>query len=207
MPVVLRWERPPAARTPVLEAAAAAALAVCLDPPPEWVDPLQRWIASRIRKIVRRARGVRWDAVQELPGITVAVGDAQVRALVPGPVGDVPTIVSRLQIAGTDLELDDPGPPPPGLPVIYVDTALGMTVGKVAAQVGHAAMLYAAAFGLPTAVTGDAGAPRFAVRDADPQRWSRLRAAEGAGGAVAVRDGGFTEVAPGSITCIAVPAG
>jgi len=32
MPIVLRLERPPAPRTPVLEAAAAAALALCLDP-------------------------------------------------------------------------------------------------------------------------------------------------------------------------------
>lgn len=56
MPVVLRLERPPAARTPVLEAAAAAALAVCLDPRPEWQEPLRLWVSSRIRKIARRDR-------------------------------------------------------------------------------------------------------------------------------------------------------
>jgi len=202
MPIVLRLERPPAARTAVLEAAAAAALAVCLDPraADEWRDALTTWVASRIRKIARRARGAHWAAVQELPGVTVTVGDAQVRALVPGPVDDVPKVVSRLQIGGTDLQADDPGPPPHGVPVIRVNAALEMTVGKAAAQVGHASMLYAAARGL-------GAVPAFAVRDAGPADWPRLCRAVEAGAAVAVRDAGFTEVAPGTITCIVTPPG
>jgi len=203
MPVVLRLERPPAARTPVLEAAAAAALAVCLDPRTapggEWHDAVAVWVSTQIRKIARRARGAHWAAVQELPGVTCAVDGAEARALLPGPVDDVPRIVSRLQIGGTELEPDEPGPPPSGSPVIWVNAALGLTVGKAAAQVGHASMLYAAAHGL-TAV------PAFAVRDADGDRWARLCAAVEDGGAVAVRDAGFTEVAPGTITCIAAPA-
>lgn len=194
MPVVLRLEKPPAQRTPVLEAAAAAALAVCLDPRAqpegEWHEAVDTWVASRIRKIARRARGTHWDAVQALPGVTWTVGDAQVRALLPGPVGDVPKIVSRLQIGGTDLEPDDPGPAPDG-PVIWVNAALEMSVGKAAAQVGHASMLWAAARGLTEV-------PAFAVREAGPSRWAELCA----GDVVAVRDAGFTEVAPGTITCI-----
>ena len=81
MPIVLRLERPPAGRTAVLEAAAGAALAVCLDPraADEWRDALDTWVESRIRKIARRARGAHWAAVQELAGVTVTVGDAQAR--------------------------------------------------------------------------------------------------------------------------------
>ncbi|MFC4946108.1 peptidyl-tRNA hydrolase [Pseudonocardia sp. GCM10023141] len=200
MPVVLRLERPPAARTPVLEAAAAAALAVCLDPRVEpggeWHDAVELWVTHRIRKIARRARGVQWDAVQELPGVTWEVDGAQARALLPGPVDEVPKTVSKLQIGGTDLERDDPGPPPAGVPVIWVNAGLGMSVGKAAAQVGHASMLYAAAHDLATV-------PAFAVRDADERRWAAM-CAQLPDGAIAVRDAGFTEVAPGSITCIAV---
>ena len=204
MPVVLRLERPPAARTPVLEAAARAALALCLDPRAEadgeWHEAVVTWVDARIRKIARRARGAHWAAVQELPGVTVTVtvGDAQARALLPGPVDDVPKVVSRLQIGGTDLPDDQPGPPPPGVPVIWVNGALSMTVGKAAAQVGHAAMLDAAARGL-TAV------PPYAVRTADAAMWARLCAAADRGEAVAVRDAGFTEVAPGTITTITMP--
>ena len=203
MTLVLRLERPPAARTPVLEAAAAAALAVCLDPRAqpggEWAEPVGMWVGNRIRKIARRARTAHWAAVQELPGITWTVGPddepAQVRALVPGPVDEVPRTVSRLQIGGTDLEPDEPGPVAAGRPVIWVDAGLGMSVGKAAAQVGHASMLYAAAHGLTEV-------PPFAVRDAAGERWAALSALARSGEAVAVRDAGFTEVAPGSTTCI-----
>jgi peptidyl-tRNA hydrolase len=200
MPLVLRLERPPAARTPVLEAAAAAALALCLDPRAEpggeWHEAVAAWVGNRIRKIARRARGAHWAAVQELPGVTWEVGGAQVRALLPGPVTDVPRAVSRLQIGGTDLEPDEPGPPPPGAPVVWVNAALEMTVGKAAAQVGHASMLYAAAHGLTSV-------PPFAVRDADHETWAQLCRDAERGAAVAVRDAGFTEVAPGTITTIA----
>jgi peptidyl-tRNA hydrolase len=200
MPVILRLERPPPARTPVLEAAAAAALAVCLDPRSqpggEWHETVSVWVTTQIRKIARRARGAHWAAVQELPGVTCEVDGAEARALLPGPVDDVPRVVSRLQIGGTELEPDDPGPIPPGAPVIWVNAELGLSVGKAAAQVGHASMLYAAAHGLTDV-------PAFAVRDAGGERWAQLCAAVQRGEAVAVRDAGFTEVAPGTITCIA----
>ncbi|MDT9121218.1 hypothetical protein RSW84_27630, partial [Escherichia coli] len=42
-----------------------------------------------------------------------------------------------------------------------------------------------------------------AVRQATPERWADLLAADAAGTAVAVRDAGFTEIAPGSVTVIA----
>ncbi|MBV9919551.1 MAG: peptidyl-tRNA hydrolase, partial [Pseudonocardia sp.] len=79
--------------------------------------------------------------------------------------------------------------------VIHVNAALEMTVGKAAAQVGHASMLYAAAHGLDAV-------PAFAVRDAGSVEWPELCRAVEAGTAVAVRDAGFTEVAPGTITSI-----
>ena len=86
MPVILRIERvDPPARTPLLEAAAAAAVAVCLDPRSEpdgeWHEPVKLWVESHIRKIARRARGAHWEAASALPGVTVTVDGASARAL------------------------------------------------------------------------------------------------------------------------------
>ncbi|MBW0105934.1 peptidyl-tRNA hydrolase [Pseudonocardia sp. KRD291] len=202
MPVILRIERDPQpSRTALLQAAATAALAVCLDPRAqeggEWDEPVRTWVDGRIRKIARRARGAHWDAVQELPGVTVGHGTAQARALLPGPVDDVPKTVSRLQIGGTDLGTDTPGPPPDGWPLIVLNPHAETSVGKAAAQVGHASMILAA-------VRGWTSVPEFAVRDTTPGGWDTLLDDVEGGRAVAVRDAGFTEVDPGTITCVAM---
>ncbi|MFF0546071.1 peptidyl-tRNA hydrolase [Nocardia thailandica] len=201
----------PPARSALLEAAAASAVAVCLDPRSgpggEWEERYLAWKRSRIRKVARRARGAQWVAAGEVDGITVDVDGAQARAFVPGPVGAVDPRIRRLQIGGTDLAHDEPGPADPRYPVLWVNAALEMSVGKAAAQVGHASMLLAGALSADAARAWSLDGYRCAVRDSGPERWAGLTAEVAAGRAVAVRDAGFTEVAPGSLTVIAVPAG
>ena len=53
------------------------------------------------------------------------------------------------------------------------------------------------------AVRGWTTTEPFAVRDATEAQWERLLADVERGVAVAVRDAGFTEVDPGTVTCIA----
>ncbi|GAA1344540.1 peptidyl-tRNA hydrolase [Saccharothrix algeriensis] len=202
MPLVLRIERAdPPCRTDVLEAAAAAAVAVCLDPRAEpggeWHDDVVAWVRGRIRKVSRRARGAHWQAVQGLPGLTFGVGRAQVRAFVPGRVADLPRELSRLQVSGSELPADEPGPVPAGARVLWLNPRVAMTAGKAAAQVGHASMLLA-----PTLTDEELGqwaatGYRCAVRTPPAAEWDALVARPGV---VVVRDAGYTEVEPGTAT-------
>jgi peptidyl-tRNA hydrolase len=213
MPVILRIERAePPGRTPLLEAAAAAALAVCLDERTkdggEWAEPMHAWLDNRIRKVARRARGAHWEAVQDLPGVTVEVDGAQARALLPGRVADTPKEVARLQISGSELPPDEPGPVPAGVPLLLLNPRVPMTVGKAAAQVGHATMILAALLDDERLAGWAAQGYRTAVRTATAAHWKELHPGddpEGAwrrDGVIAVRDAGFTEVDPGTITVL-----
>ena len=218
MPLILRLERDdPPPCSALLEAAGSAAVALCLDGRSQlggpWYPDVQPWLVGRIRKVTRRARGAQWLAVTELPGITIDHRGAQVRALLPWLVAETPRTVTRLQVGGTDVPPDSPGPPPEGLPVLWIAPGLVMTTGKAAAQVGHGTMLLAALL----AAQGRgaeldrwaADGYRCAVRTAGPQRWARLAAGEQPDlawrerGVLAVRDAGFTEVAPGTVTVVA----
>lgn len=191
----------PPSRNQVLADAARAAVAVCLDPRAGedgfWRDALDTWYSHRIRKVARRARNKAWDDVQALPGVTVG----SVRAFVPSAVSEVPHAIAKLQIKGTEIEPREVLPFDSKAPLIALDASLQMSAGKAAAQAGHASMLLAAA--RETAWVQqwvEAGFP-LNVREMPRKEFSELAARPEA---VAVRDAGFTEVAPGSTTAIAI---
>jgi peptidyl-tRNA hydrolase len=205
LPLVVRVERAePPARTDALEAAAVAVLTLLTDPRSagdgEWAAAVAAWVDARIRKVVRRARGAEWRRAEALDGITVTRGSAQVRVFPPVPVDDWPRDLARLQVAGT--ELADPRPlpaPAPGVPVLWLNPDLELTAGKAMAQVGHAAQLGLYALDPATARRWKADGFPLAVRTAEPTRWADLLRRD----LPVVRDGGFTEVAPGTCTAVA----
>ncbi|GAA1461767.1 aminoacyl-tRNA hydrolase [Williamsia maris] len=227
MPVVLHIEKnDPPPRRALLEAAARAAVLLCLDEradavapdaadpdpatpnaappaPGPWHDGVATWCDARIRKISRRARGAHWVAAQEVAGLTVDTGEAQARAIVPGPVGDLDKRIARLQIGGTDVDGDlDADPTSPGELILWINPTLDMTVGKLAAQVGHASMLAAGLFDTAEALRWWRDGCPLEVAVASEAAWSDLLR-RGPDSVAPVRDAGFTEVAPGSVTVIA----
>jgi hypothetical protein len=201
--LVVRVERDPVpTRTDVLVAAARAVVLLLDDP--RTTDPdgelhaaVRTWRDRRIRKICRRARGTRWERTAELPHVEATSGDAAVRVFAPHPRDEVPALLKPLQVGGLDLtdpeDLAVPGPD--GRLTIRLTPGVAMSTGKAAAQVGHAAQL--AFEQLPAGLV-------------DPWRTAGfpLRVVTGApvlppAGRVDVRDGGFTEVAPGTVTASA----
>jgi peptidyl-tRNA hydrolase len=209
MQVVLRLERSDVpTRTQLCEAAAAAVVTLISDARSQsggpWEESVHQWVHGRIRKIVRRARGAKWDVTAELDHVEVDRSGAQVRVFLPGPMDAVPDLLAKLQLSGTEPpELGDPAPELAAGVTVFVTPEVTMTVGKTAAQCGHAAQLAWRAMTPERRTTwADAG---FPVRVEHPgrARWAELRQTA----PVSVTDAGFTEIAPGTVTTLAVWAG
>ncbi|RAY12118.1 hypothetical protein DPM19_26850 [Actinomadura craniellae] len=206
MQLAVRAEKAdPPSHDAVCEAAAAAVVRLLTDErvvggdEGEWAAQVHRWESGRIRKVARRARGARWRAVLELPGVTVEHAGAQVRAFVPGPVDDVPAELAKLQVAGLDLPAADPPAPPPEPPyaALALNPDVAMSTGKAAAQSGHAAHLLLRRAPAPAVAAWLAAGARVHLVRGAPWRECARRAT------VAVRDAGFTEVPPGTMTAVA----
>lgn len=170
--------------------------------PGEWYDAVAAWNGARIRKIMRRGRASSWLRAQEIPGVTVRVGTAEVRAFVPGPLDEAPRDLAKLQIQSTPL--DEPeliGDRPEfevGELVIAVTPDLEMSWGKLAAQCAHAGQR---AWELATSEAQDrwrASGSRVLLLHPDSGLWDELRQ----GPVEEIHDGGFTEIPAGSLTAI-----
>ncbi len=226
MPLILRMERAdPPVWSAALTLSCRAATALCLDERSAvegpWHSAIEQYCTAHIRKVTRRARGAQWDAVGDLAGITLTLGGTQVRALLPGPVDELDKRVSRLQVGGTDVPVDLPVADEirvesAGTLALWIPAHIAMTAGKMMAQTGHAGMISAALLSV-----GDSGALTRWLAAGLPvslqrlSEWAWSGALVAAGDAergwgqrlVAVRDAGFTEIEPGTVTVIADASG
>jgi Peptidyl-tRNA hydrolase PTH2 len=177
-------------RAAVLGGAAAIACVRAFEIDPEWRE--------RPGKVCLRARNpAQWAAVLGEPHALAGDPDGEsVAALPPRRRSERGSLLERLQAMSSDL-----GPAPTELGdgdgVAYVlNPELDMSSGKVVAQVAHAAVMAAEA--LPEWAA--AGAPGRLV--APPRGFAELCARDDL--AARVVDAGLTEVAPGTVTVLAL---
>lgn len=190
MQLAIRYDKAePAGHIETCEAAARAVVALLEEARTgEWADAVRQWRDRRIRKLVRRARGVRWDEVQSLPGITVEQGRAAVRAFVPAPVRPLAPELAKLQVSGTELPAEEASTTDDAPVLIGINPTIRMSTGKAAAQCGHAAQLAWEAMTEAERAMWAGRDFRVRVETLTPAQWA------GHPGRVHVVDAGFTEL-------------
>jgi peptidyl-tRNA hydrolase len=156
-----------------------------------WRDGFDDWWRHSFRKVCLRAEPREWEDVGALDH--ERVGD--VVCLPPVRRSARSQVLVRMQALS-----DEAGPLPelndsvPGALTLVVATDLGMSSGKTLAQIGHAALMAdldpVLDEVLDLRVVGAAG-----------EKWAVLAGSA----AVVVRDGGLTEVTPGSETVLVLP--
>ncbi|QGF25195.1 peptidyl-tRNA hydrolase [Raineyella fluvialis] len=195
--VVRRDRHVPTREIDVAEGAARAVVALLADerslPGGPWHEDVAHWSDERIRKLVRRADGKRWDDVQDLDGVTitqpgpVGYAAAAVRAFVPAPVTPLPKALDKLQVSGTQFETSGQSLVADALVTIEVSPLVAMTSGKLAAQCGHAAQLAWLAMGPNDRERWRDDGFRIRVERPDQKSWRTTERP------VSVVDSGFTE--------------
>jgi hypothetical protein len=161
-------------------------------------DPgLEAW-RPRPGKVVLRARGGQWAELLDQEERMALVGDA-VAALPPRRRSGRGALLERMQAMTSVLEPPPPAPEPHPAKLTYlVNPSIEMSSGKTLAQIAHAAVM--AADDDPDWVAE--GCPAQ-VALPPPERFPSL--CENA--KIKVEDAGLTEVAPGTVTVIALPRG
>jgi peptidyl-tRNA hydrolase len=167
-------------------------------------EPAMREWRDRPGKVTLRARGGQWARVLEEPHAIAGdpEGESAV-ALPPRRRSERGPLLEQMQAMTSALEpppvVDDPRPVPDRVTYV-VNPSLEMSSGKTIAQMAHAAVMAADTGELEEWV--GAGCPARVVRSA-PERFRELCGSE-EGLAAKVVDGGLTEVAPGTVTVLAL---
>ena len=213
--IVVRRERVPS--LPLLLASVAQAVAIAdrrfsLDD--NWAESVEAWRKSSFRKVTLRANEKDWPKLLSAHVATTwPEEDPYVAVLPPRPRSEVGRFLSKLQAYTIDAGSlpDSPAPPIRELAMIIAPNPqlASMSVGKLSAQIGHAVLLCSQA---TTYFTADmiwaeagmaweqAGRPVI-ISFPHEAAWQRALAGDNA---IVVTDAGFTEIAAGSQTVLAL---
>lgn len=181
----------------VLSAAVRAVAFLLTDEEAEAREAIEQWLNGRIRKIVKRARNKAWDDLfaLELPHTYVKLSDAEVYAFAPQRVSEMLPQLKKLQVSGLDFPKASASESDFHGLEILIDSNLHLSTGKAVAQVCHAAQLFM--------MQGDLAQVSKWRDDFYPTRFTYVEDIEAQERQIEVRDAGFTEVAPNTLTCAA----
>jgi hypothetical protein len=182
------------------ELAGAAAVACVREP--AFADAVAAW-RPRPGKVCLRARtNSQWQQVLEEPHVLAGDADGEaVAALPPRRRSERGPLLERLQAMSTHLgAAPASAPPEPGALTYLLNPAAPMSSGKTLAQIAHAAVMAADGGRFEDWVA--AGCP---ARVLAPSARQFAAAARRDDLAACVADAGLTEVAPGTITVLALP--
>jgi peptidyl-tRNA hydrolase len=189
----------------VLAGAAAVACLRRFEDDPEHAAAIAAW-RERPGKVTLRARGGQWDEVLRHESFTFA-GDldgAAVLAIAPQRRSQRSENLTRLQALASVLTPPpsvEQAPPADDRITYIINPALDMSTGKTIAQIAHAATMSAATGRLERWVEN--GCPGRVVVPATKALFDAIRTT--ATLSAKVEDAGLTEVAPGTITVLAIP--
>ncbi len=195
-PIILLVDReePASEQHGIAAAALASAKAYLQDPGnPDW----RTWADGAFAKSVRRADAKMFAKVlADFPEHVLAtVGEGRAVGLPPMPAANLPKLLAKLQVSGTQLPK---GTSLPAQPLsIVMNASLEMSTGKAAAQAAHALLAWVLE-SKPAAVQAWA-ANGFPVGVVElPAKEFRKGARQSAG--PVIQDAGRTEIEPGSTT-------
>ena len=195
-PIILRIDKEdPSSEDEGLSAVARAAVIAYLQDPqnPDW----QQWASQAFAKSVRRANPKMFAKVLEMfPEQMVSeVGKAQAVGLLPLPAADLPKLIAKLQVSGTQLPKADEV-----LDAkinIVLNKSLEMSTGKAAAQAAHALFAWLTEAPAESVEAWLQSHAPVGIRHLPRKDFEQL--SRQAAGPV-IQDAGRTEIEPGSVT-------
>lgn len=108
----------------------------------KWQVSVENWMKGRIRKVVRKARGVAWDKLFALDHIYVKHNNVEVLIFEPYRLDSVvPNEIKKLQVQGIDFISSKPTVSSGFRLAISVNPEIKMSSGKAMAQIGHGAQI------------------------------------------------------------------
>ena len=190
-----------------LGALASAQVGLLPNHRPQDVAALESWLSGAFTKTVRRAsyeqmmKVLAWCKEENIAYADAAEHDSAAIALPPMQYSDLPKVISRLQVSGTDLPREgaDYGGPNGGL--VQVDVLENLTTGKATAQAAHALWLWILqANDQDVSMWKKSEANLLDIAFSDPSRLSHLSKANPD---LSIRDNGLTEIKAGTLTAVA----